>query len=459
MTMPDLTREILHQELARIQANPPPPRTATWTTLSALWPRLTWGGAGVIGLTLVFWLLILRPTSPPSPAPMQMAQQLKAKDSGPQPAAISAVPTKEIEIEKKIRAPSRGIAIDVKNEDVARAPELVRPAQPTAPLPQSPLMVAAASAPSNRTDNQSNDRAVGTKLASPAPAGPAASRQLARVRESALPMLRDQAEKAPAASLKVPPPQSASAAPPPATVLAMGRSVVAVPSNESVQLGGAFQAGTAGNAERYYFSQDLPTNRYRRNFNSPAPLNVLNSFELEYTGNQVRVVDQDGSVYEGRMEPQTAASQNMASQTRPVMPADAANSVNSGSTVSQYGAFRANLAQAEETITNAPNFFFRVAGTNRNLRQTVVFTGNFIPVSNSNRTPLTSANALPSPTDARSGITILQNDPLSVQSAPAQTASPVANQAVNSNGGVIQGQALVGGNTVLTINAVQKTGQ
>ena len=417
MTMPDLTREILHQELARIQANPRPPKPAAWTTLSALWPRLTWGGAGVIGLTLVFWLLVLRPTSLPPPAPMQLTQQSKAKDSGQRAATASTRPVNEIGIEKKTQEPSRGMTIGDKNEDVARPPALVRPTQTTAPLPQSPLVVAAASAPSNRTDRQSDEHAVRAKLASPAPAGPGAGRQLARIRESASPMLRDQAEKAPAASLKVPPTQSASAAPPPATVLAMGRSAAAVFSNESVQLRGAFQAGTAANAERYYFSQDLPANRYRRNFNSPAPLNVLNSFELEYTGNQVRVKDEDGSVYEGRMEPQTAASQNRASQTQPVMAAKAANSVNAGSTVSQYGAFRASRAQAEETMTNAPNFLFRVAGTNRLLRQTVVFTGNFIPVSNSNRTPLASANS------------------------------------------VIQGQALVGGNTVLTINAVQKPGQ
>ncbi|HXT40080.1 MAG TPA: hypothetical protein VN887_08655, partial [Candidatus Angelobacter sp.] len=39
--------------------------------------------------------------------------------------------------------------------------------------------------------------------------------------------------------------------------------------------------------------------RYRVNFNSPPMPNVLRSFQVEQTGQQIRVVDADGSVYEG----------------------------------------------------------------------------------------------------------------------------------------------------------------
>lgn len=42
--------------------------------------------------------------------------------------------------------------------------------------------------------------------------------------------------------------------------------------------------------------------RYRPNFNSPPRPPILESFVIEQTGEQLRVVDADGSVYEGRLE-------------------------------------------------------------------------------------------------------------------------------------------------------------
>jgi hypothetical protein len=90
---------------------------------------------------------------------------------------------------------------------------------------------------------------------------------------------------------------------------------------------------------------------------------VLLSFRVEQTGNTMRVVDSDGSVYTGAVQ---VAQQ--ASTTRATPPKNAPA-----------------LAQAARTPAPsqaAQNYFFRVAGTNHNLKQNVIFSGNFVPLTN-----------------------------------------------------------------------------
>src|SRR6266536_968698 len=62
----------------------------------------------------------------------------------------------------------------------------------------------------------------------------------------------------------------------------------------------AFKAGVAPAQAALSYSQ---ARRYRVNLNSPPMPNVLRSFEVAQNGQQIRVVDADGSVYDGAMEP------------------------------------------------------------------------------------------------------------------------------------------------------------
>jgi hypothetical protein len=94
----------------------------------------------------------------------------------------------------------------------------------------------------------------------------------------------------------------------------------------------------------------------------PAP--VLASFRLEQNGNDLRVVDADGSVYTGVMQ--------MAREEIPAATFSAPPKIKPS----------APPPVKASTPSAAQNYYFTVAGTNRNLNQNVVFSGNLIPFTN-----------------------------------------------------------------------------
>ncbi len=104
----------------------------------------------------------------------------------------------------------------------------------------------------------------------------------------------------------------------------------------------------------------------RRAAGSVAPsAPVLASFRVEQNGNNLKVVDGDGSVYTGSVQ---------IAQQEPASDASFAAARN-----------RPGGAATRSLKADAPtsqSYFFRVAGTNRNLNESVVFSGNFVPYTN-----------------------------------------------------------------------------
>jgi hypothetical protein len=93
---------------------------------------------------------------------------------------------------------------------------------------------------------------------------------------------------------------------------------------------------------------------------------VLASFEVQQSGNAMTVVDRDGSVYTGSIQPANPAAQD-APLAAAAPPVDQAK----------------DLGQTKnETSSAQNNYFFHVAGLNRISQQNVVFVGNVIPLSN-----------------------------------------------------------------------------
>jgi hypothetical protein len=88
---------------------------------------------------------------------------------------------------------------------------------------------------------------------------------------------------------------------------------------------------------------------------------VLTSFRVEKTGDAIRVIDADGSVYTGSVQLVQQAT-NAA--------------VVSGALSS------AKIPDSHALVPATRNYFFRVAGTNQNLNQNIVFSGNFVPYTN-----------------------------------------------------------------------------
>jgi hypothetical protein len=120
---------------------------------------------------------------------------------------------------------------------------------------------------------------------------------------------------------------------------------------------------------------------------SKAPV-VLNYFTVSQSGDQFTVVDEDGSVYHGTGVP--------------VVPADEVGAkalgVNQTTTFAVTdSAALVKDAQKQKTLANenwtinaanvaAQNWAFKVEGTNRSLRQKVVFTGNLLQNGAANST-------------------------------------------------------------------------
>jgi hypothetical protein len=134
--------------------------------------------------------------------------------------------------------------------------------------------------------------------------------------------------------------------------------------------------------------------------------NILASFRLEQNGHQIRIVDADGSIYEGEI--QTTAPTILAKR----LAARAAASVGEIGREGEVG-----------TV-----YSFRVTGTNRRLNQVVVFEGQLIPATRDPReSPLLSLDA---------------------------TKSSVPINEIQGFSGRIQGRATIGGTDELEIDAV-----
>lgn len=96
-----------------------------------------------------------------------------------------------------------------------------------------------------------------------------------------------------------------------------------------------------------------------------AAMPVLANFQVQQAGNQLRVIDQDGSTYIGEV-PQLA-NQYEANPKRATDPPKLATDLKKQAVLQQQ---------------KAEDFPYRVAGTNRTLRQQVVFTWNYVDLTN-----------------------------------------------------------------------------
>jgi len=149
------------------------------------------------------------------------------------------------------------------------------------------------------------------------------------------------------------------------------------------------------------FLNSASTQRYRNVAVAPnraeaSPV-VLEEFTMEQNGNALKVVDRDGSVYNGYVQAaplDPAALTNVSNFVAAQGQAVTANqAIPVGQTVSQAPGGQGFQATQAETATVAQgqnasvaqNYYFRVEGTNRSLRENVVFSGNLFntPLANS----------------------------------------------------------------------------
>ena len=145
------------------------------------------------------------------------------------------------------------------------------------------------------------------------------------------------------------------------------RAVKMVPAQTAVK----FKSELAGNS-----SQSAAQNSQR--FVQAATkknLPVLESFELQQKGDRISVVDRDGSIYKGSLRPVELAAKDDLSKSRATVDKPGLAALRNNN-LGEAG----NAKQAEQP--SAQNYFFRVSGANRSLKQNVVFAGNLIQLSN-----------------------------------------------------------------------------
>ena len=154
---------------------------------------------------------------------------------------------------------------------------------------------------------------------------------------------------------------------------------------------------------------------------------VLAAFEFQQNGTALAVVDHDGSVYNGTLQPVEPAVLDDLSKAKE--PADRR--------AEKLESVQKDLGVIGNTQSSAQNYSFRVAGFNRTLNQNVVFTGNVIGDSNA------TANAAQN----------FSNQIVSGRAGQFQSANANASPALFSNSR-IAGTATIDRTNQIEINAV-----
>jgi hypothetical protein len=111
------------------------------------------------------------------------------------------------------------------------------------------------------------------------------------------------------------------------------------------------------------FSQQLAVQSFRNDSQVSRAANVLNTFQVQQQGNEIRVLDADGSTYTGKINQLAKSAELDSSMTaRP----DAAKQAR------RYAA-----KAARETESAATQSYFRATGYNVSRKKTLVFEGNY----------------------------------------------------------------------------------
>jgi hypothetical protein len=354
------TRRLLQGEVARKVARAGRQSRSFFQGLGQLWPRFAWGVAIFAVLAVAGYMLLPipgrgkpeallarnEPTSPATPAkqpPLPPPTEVAAAPPPPAPAVEANPP-----------------AVALAETAPSARTQLARQLGDQRPSPSKDSFAA-------RTDHEAEKKlALAAAPASPAPVTIAPAAPSVVAADGSTKLTGDQAfqsglaRESLAAGALADRPQS---------------SPVAV--DGSVQLFGNARKGDSGVGVTQWFAQVAPGPNAKDRFTDKArPAHaVLASFQVEQAGRELRIVDGDGSVYSGYVQIADDARRQRSAKAE--APAAAAGSMALRKTLEGRPAARFNSDQSA-----AQTYFFRVAGTNRSLNKTVVFTGNLMAATN-----------------------------------------------------------------------------
>ena len=162
-------------------------------------------------------------------------------------------------------------------------------------------------------------------------------------------------------------------APPSEVAQAPATAKAAAPAPAARSFAQTRQAQTANLRQR--FSQNIAQNApaLAESKMKEQRSNLLNTFDVQQEGDRIRVVDEDGSTYTGKLEQIAQNDARSLSQKK-----------------EQNIAARSATAMKRGEQTESNEFFFRAAGFNSTLRKQVVFEANYIaaPAENQQNTAM-----------------------------------------------------------------------
>lgn len=112
---------------------------------------------------------------------------------------------------------------------------------------------------------------------------------------------------------------------------------------------------SGGTGVTQQFSQQTTGQAFRNNSQMNRTANVLNSFQVQQEGSEIRVVDSDGSTYTGKIEQLAANAKRAIAKEKP--------------------SYDAHVRDVE---SSAAQSYFRATGFNVSLKKTLVFEGNYV---------------------------------------------------------------------------------
>jgi hypothetical protein len=376
--LPPATRRVLQGEVARVFGKKPPEPVRWYQAFSWLRPRIAWALALLLGMGIVLAVWVVPRMEEPASAKLTWNEPSPAKASvKPAPAAPAAAPTLAAARSSTPEAGRLGL-----EGFKATSKPAIGGAGGVAGATQTQQLVALFDRQKDWEDvkdkalagdrNQELEKTVSLAANSPAPAPmPVSAPPPSEAEPAAVTAVELSLTKAPppvaadylvtgAHSLVV---TAAPAANRRSPALAFGAAAPgAAPASVSAPPAAGLTVVTAEasrtrNLDQFY------------SLTQPAPARtVLASFQMEKSGQKLRIIDRDGSVYSGYLEPPKSRAQAPKAGVRSAAPAT--DGASGQTTVSGL----AGLTRG---------YYFHVAGTNRSLKQRVVFTGNIITEPNS----------------------------------------------------------------------------
>ena len=345
------TRRLLQGEVARKFAKAlRQPRSFT-EILGQMWPRFAWGVAifAVLGVTV--WMLLPVPGKGKPEALLAQNESVREAAPAKEPSPSARAAAAETPAPPK---PARQLAAEhqpLMKDSVA--------AQTARRAKEQPASAPARQLADRKETDGANIAASGGRLA-PAPAATVVAADDSATLTGVKPDQPALAYKSLAASAPANRPQSA-----PATTEGFAKSA-SLDQAKSKTTGGV-----------QYFARVAPAQKAISTVADKAtPAHpVLAAFQVQQTGEELRIVDGDGSVYRGYLR--------RADATPPARAAKAEVSAPPPASRAPAGVLEEKVVAGLEFDRVAPpTYSFRVAGTNRSLNQQVVFTGNLLAATN-----------------------------------------------------------------------------